>query len=421
LHTVDVIDGDRLDAGPLATFAGRGLANIIRLDGSDGNAASTALIPAGGTLVLFLEVAIPEQKAVPARLAHRLAIGDGVVTTAAIPVPRRVLKVLGRPVTGAGWVAADGPGSDPDNHHRRGLFIIDGALTDSRRLAIDWKIVEGGRFYRGDKHAAASHFAYNKPLLAIGDAMVVRAEDGHPDNPAGHGADFHPAEPVTIANVGGNHVVLDLGGGQYAHYFHMKRGSVRVRPGERVRKGQTIGMIGSSGDAREPHVHLEITDTSSTLTGEGIPYVIDSYTVTQSRTGGIGARTRQLPLDGMVSDFGNKDFSVSTDEPLHSRFQKTFGLPITSQSGKRRCVAKDRTYATPPNRHLCDMAAFPLLRRHSPFRDSADARSRTFSWGIRVPECSHSFSPIIPFRLKWAISGKSDREQIVGNRMPRMP
>ncbi len=304
LHTVDVVDADRLDARPLATFSGSGLADIFRVIGSDGDAAATASIPAGGTLVLFLEVMVPERNAVPARLSHRLSLGDGVVTTAAISVSHRMLKVLGRPVTGADWIAADGPGSDPDNHHRRGLFIIDGALTDSRRLAIDWKIVRDGKSYRGDERAAASYFAYGQPLLAIGDALVVRAEDGHPDNPAGHGADFHPAEPVTIDNVGGNHVVLDLGDGQYAHYFHMKAGSVRVRPGERVRRGQGIGMIGSSGDAREPHVHLEITDTSRTLTGEGVPYVIDRYTVTQSRTGAIGARARQLPLDGMVIDFG---------------------------------------------------------------------------------------------------------------------
>lgn len=141
----------------------------------------------------------------------------------------------------------------------------------SRRFAVDWKIVKDGRSWNGDKHAAVSYFAYGKPLLAVGDALVVRAEDGHPDNPPGHGADFHPAEPVTIDNIAGNHVVLALGDGQYAHYFHMKAGSLRVGPGQRVRKGQVIGMIGSSGDAREPHVHLEITDAPGTLTGQGLP------------------------------------------------------------------------------------------------------------------------------------------------------
>jgi hypothetical protein len=305
LHKVEVIAVDRLDAPPLAMFAGRGLASIARVIGSGDNAASAGAIPPGGTLVLFLEVLISERQPIPARIVHRLSLDENMVETAAIPISHRMLKVVGPPVMGANWIAADGPGSDPDNHHRRGLFVQDGMLTDSRRLAIDWKIVRDGKSYRGDEHAAASYFAYGKPLVAIADALVVRSEDGHPDNPAGHGVDFHPAEPVTIDNVGGNHVVLDLGDGQYAHYFHMKTGSVRVSPGERVRKGQVIGMIGSSGDAREPHLHLEITDTSRTLTGEGLPYVIDHYTVTQSRTGAIGTRARQLPLDGMVVNFTN--------------------------------------------------------------------------------------------------------------------
>jgi murein DD-endopeptidase MepM/ murein hydrolase activator NlpD len=133
---------------------------------------------------------------------------------------------------------------------------------------------------------------------------VVRAEDGHPDNPAGHGADFHPAEPIRIDNVGGNLIVLDLGDGQYAHYFHLKTGSVRLRVGDHVRKGEVIGAIGASGDAREPHVHLEIIDARGTLAGEGLPYVIDHYSVMDPKTGVRSPRTRQLPLDGMIIDFG---------------------------------------------------------------------------------------------------------------------
>lgn len=50
-------------------------------------------------------------------------------------------------------------------------------------------------------------------------------------------------------------------------------------------------------------MHLEITYTVGTLTGEGLPYVIDRYTVTQSKAGAIGARTHELRLDGMVVDF----------------------------------------------------------------------------------------------------------------------
>lgn len=51
--------------------------------------------------------------------------------------------------------------------------------------------------------------------------------------------------------------MVDIGGGQYAYYFHTKPGSVRVKTGDRVWRGQVIGPIGCSGDAREPHLHFE--------------------------------------------------------------------------------------------------------------------------------------------------------------------
>jgi len=304
LDGVEVIDAAAPAAPPLLRLAGRDLDAVVLAVGSGGGDA-THLIQPGATLILFLEVKVPDGRPVPARLAHRLTLGGTVVTTAPVRPRTGPLKVLGRPVSGAGWLAADGPGNDPDNHHRRGIFIRDGQLTDSRRLAIDWKILRNGKSYEGDEHAAASYFAYGRPLLAVADAVVVRAQDGLPDNPPGHGAAFHPAMPVTIDTVGGNHVVLDLGDGQYAHYFHMRPGSLTVKAGDHVRRGQVIGAIGSSGDAREPHVHLEVTDAVDVLKGEGIPYVLDRYRVTADPAGGpAGLREHQLPLNGMTIDFG---------------------------------------------------------------------------------------------------------------------
>src|SRR5215204_2173191 len=46
--------------------------------------------------------------------------------------------------------------------------------------------------------------------------------------------------------VGGNTVALDLGPGRYAYYVHLKPGSVRVKTGERVRRGQVLGLVGNS-------------------------------------------------------------------------------------------------------------------------------------------------------------------------------
>jgi murein DD-endopeptidase MepM/ murein hydrolase activator NlpD len=102
--------------------------------------------------------------------------------------------------------------------------------------------------------------------------------------------------------LGGNTIVLDLGNGQFAHYFHLQPGSVRVKAGGHVMRGQPLALIGASGDAREPHLHFEITNSPKLMAGEGLPYLIDHFRVKSQN--GWDSRARELPLKDMVIDFG---------------------------------------------------------------------------------------------------------------------
>jgi murein DD-endopeptidase MepM/ murein hydrolase activator NlpD len=158
------------------------------------------------------------------------------------------------------------------------------------------RIVDGVRF-KGDASEAAAYYSYGQRVLAAADATVAFARDGVPENRPGHGSGFKPAIPITLDSVSGNTVVLDLGGGQYGYYMHLQPGSVSVRTGDKVRMGQPIGRVGISGDAREPHLHFEVTNSPKVMLGDGVPYVIDRY-----RTGGKLVR-RELPLNQTVVDF----------------------------------------------------------------------------------------------------------------------
>ena len=82
---------------------------------------------------------------------------------------------------------------------------------------------------------------------------------------------------ITIANVDGNHVVLDLGGGVFAFYAHMRKGSVTVVPGQTVKRGQVLGKLGNTGNTSAPHLHFHLMEGSSVLGSNGIPYEIDSF------------------------------------------------------------------------------------------------------------------------------------------------
>ena len=56
----------------------------------------------------------------------------------------------------------------------------------------------------------------------------------------------------------GNGVVISHGGGWETRYCHLRKGSVTVRPGESVRRGDRLGMVGMSGRTVFPHVELTI-------------------------------------------------------------------------------------------------------------------------------------------------------------------
>jgi murein DD-endopeptidase MepM/ murein hydrolase activator NlpD len=106
--------------------------------------------------------------------------------------------------------------------------------------------------------------------------------------------------------IAGNGITLDVGGGQYAYYAHLQPGSVSVRVGDRVRRGQVVARIGSSGDSREPHLHFEVTTSAIPLGGEGVPYLIDEYRVKRAKPADDSwqTRRRELPLRDMLIDFG---------------------------------------------------------------------------------------------------------------------
>jgi murein DD-endopeptidase MepM/ murein hydrolase activator NlpD len=56
----------------------------------------------------------------------------------------------------------------------------------------------------------------------------------------------------------GNGVVIDHGDGWETQYCHLKKGSVVVKPGQKIWRGQEIGFVGQSGKAAFPHVHLSV-------------------------------------------------------------------------------------------------------------------------------------------------------------------
>jgi murein DD-endopeptidase MepM/ murein hydrolase activator NlpD len=57
-------------------------------------------------------------------------------------------------------------------------------------------------------------------------------------------------------------------------------GSVAVKEGERVVRGQVLGRVGNSGNSSAPHLHMHVMDRNALFAANGLPYVFDSFDVT---------------------------------------------------------------------------------------------------------------------------------------------
>jgi peptidase M23-like protein len=306
LRRIDVLDADDLAAAPIATYEAGQLDTLVQPIGHQtpaGGNGDPHQLADGVTVVVFLWIALDHGTRVPNQLRHRILTGDSVVEGAVIGTHHTELKLLGPPVRGTHWLADDGPSNDQDNHHRRGILVFEGRAQISRRYAIDWQQSQNRKTFSGDASDKRSYYAYGKPLLAVADGTVVTVRDGLPDNVPRHNGEFTTAVEITADTVFGNNIVLDLGGQQFATYCHLQPGSLRVKAGDRVRRGQVLAKIGDSGDAREPHVHFQVQTSSNPLAGEGVPYLIDHYRV-KSADDVWQTRTHELPLGHMLVDFG---------------------------------------------------------------------------------------------------------------------
>jgi murein DD-endopeptidase MepM/ murein hydrolase activator NlpD len=182
--------------------------------------------------------------------------------------------------------------------------VLEGSLHISSRFAIDWIRLKNSEASSGDKQDNRSYFSYDQPVLAVSDAKVVSKRDGIAENIPGHFGKGKVAVAMSYDTIFGNMIVLDLGDGQYAYYGHLKPGSIVVKEGDRVRRGQVIARIGDTGSSFEPHLHFEITTSNSAFRGEGLPYALDGYTET-TKDGAIEKRMHELPLDGTLVTFSN--------------------------------------------------------------------------------------------------------------------
>ncbi|MER7763701.1 M23 family metallopeptidase [Streptomyces sp. NPDC097619] len=266
-----------------------GACNLLRTLPSS-NAPDTVMAP-GQSRALLVDLTFDSLDQAPSEVMHRLFVTGQSSPPAAEASPIDYLaapfdissgepRVIGAPLRGDDWVAANGC-CGTGSPHRPSLNSLNGKLGNSQRFAIDWmKLTDEGTFRSGDKTRNESYADYGEAVYAVADGTVSSTLDTvEAGTPGILPADDPVLGPkLTLQNVDGNHVIQDLGGGVWAMYAHLIKGSLLVEPGDRVTKGQKIAELGNTGNSNAPHLHFQLMDDPSLLEADAVPYVIDRFT-----------------------------------------------------------------------------------------------------------------------------------------------
>jgi hypothetical protein len=124
---------------------------------------------------------------------------------------------------------------------------------------------------------AQSFLCWDEPVLSVADGVVAIIGEGWPDrlninlgiallgslfrNPRLTARDFRP--------LAGNYVVVESEAG-VAFYAHLRRGSIRVHPGQAIQRSEVIGNVGNSGNTTMPHLHFHMMDRPNVAEAKGI-------------------------------------------------------------------------------------------------------------------------------------------------------
>ena len=202
---------------------------------------------ATGVCLIASAALVPSTGATPGKnVAKTQSMGSHEIITEGVnpegPTHEKVAHATGSPGTDE---PADYPFYPQAGTLWTDTFVSNFVDLDESAGILDWNCTDytydGHRGHDSDI-ASFKIQAIGVPVFAALDGTVDATHDGDPD------MNTEGSEEL------GNFVIIDHGGSHYSWYFHLKKDSVEVEPGEVVRAGTQIGLVGSSGNSTWPHL-----------------------------------------------------------------------------------------------------------------------------------------------------------------------
>jgi hypothetical protein len=169
-----------------------------------------------------------------------------------IPVPEKMETPLSLPFKGKWLVFWGGDTAKQNQHHD----------VSNQKYAFDFiSVGENGKTRKGESQTNEDYFAFGREVLAPADGEVTDVIGGVRDNTPGS---MNPYSAL------GNAVLIQHGKYEVSVLAHLKQNSVIVKVGDKVKRGQVIGLCGNSGNSSEPHLHFHVQNTPVIQDGTGI-------------------------------------------------------------------------------------------------------------------------------------------------------
>jgi len=268
---------------------------------------------------MTVEVKLPLGASMPGAVRHRIHFepdpnlqliqDDGSVSSELVavsepmPINRMRPLVIDAPLRGGPWRCGNGIGFG--NSHEA-IYASDkiARMHVPQRFGCDFSKVDAN----GDSLpspfpniiSSSMFYGYGADVVAVADGRVVKIQDGIPENvPRADGKVIMPVR-LTDRTFPGNMVALEIGEGQYAFYAHLQPGSLRVKEGDRVRRGQLLGKLGNSGNTGGPHLHFHVCSGPLLNSCDFVPHVYRSYWLSGHARDGKPdlAKRKQIGLKG---------------------------------------------------------------------------------------------------------------------------
>ena len=174
------------------------------------------------------------------------------------PMERNTTK-LSLPFTGE-WYVLSGGITDIDRESKS--FENRGAVIFSMRGAQK-------KTYKTNGNENADYYAFGQPIIAPCDATVAKVIDNISDN-----------EPGSVNNMfaGGNTIILKTDKAEYIVLGHLKDGSIKVKQGDKVKKGAALAECGNSGNSKQPSLFFNVQNTDGSLATVGGKAIFSNVT-----------------------------------------------------------------------------------------------------------------------------------------------